>query len=191
MYEKIPEELKSLPQWVGFFRTPAKDGKTTKKPVNVRTLYGASSTNPETWGTFEQAVNAIGKTAKVGESQGKIEGIGFVFAPPYCGIDLDHVINADTGEINRQALDVINTMESYTEISPSGTGIHIIYKGEVHKEWKCKKNNGLGSGSDIEMYQQGRYFTVTGNRFNDNDIARTDRKPCPVSPNRQSRKQNR
>lgn len=171
MYEKIPEELKSLPQWVGFFRTPAKDGKTTKKPVNVRTLYGASSTNPETWGTFEQAVNAIGKTAKVGESQGKIEGIGFVFAPPYCGIDLDHVINADTGEINRQALDVISTMDSYTEISPSGTGIHIIYKGEIHKEWKCKKNSGLGSGSDIEMYQQGRYFTVTGNRFNDNDIA--------------------
>ena len=158
MYEKIPEELKSLPQWVGFFRTPAKDGKTTKKPVNVRTLYGASSTNPETWGTFEQAVQSIGKTARVGDSQGKIEGIGFVFAPPYCGIDLDHVINADTGEINRQALDVINTMESYTEISPSGTGIHIIYKGEIHKEWKCKKNNGLGSGSDIEMYQQGRYF---------------------------------
>lgn len=171
MYERIPEELKSLPQWVGFFRTPAKGGKTTKKPVNVHNLYGASSTNPETWGTFEQAVNAIGKTAKVGDSQGKIEGIGFVFAPPYCGIDLDHVINADTGEINRQALDIINTMESYTEISPSGTGIHIIYKGEIHKEWKCKKNNGLGSGSDIEMYQQGRYFTVTGNRFNDNDIA--------------------
>ena len=170
MYEKIPEELKSLPQWVGFFRTPAKDGKTTKKPVNVRTLYGASSTNPETWGTFEQAVNAIGKTAKVGESQGKIEGIGFVFAPPYCGIDLDHVINADTGEINRQALDVISTMDSYTEISPSGTGIHIIYKGEIHKEWKCKKNSGLGNGSDIEMYQQGRYFTVTGNRFNDKEI---------------------
>lgn len=175
MYEKIPEELKSLPQWVGFFRTPAKDGKTTKKPVNVRTLYGASSTNPETWGTFEQAVNAIGKTAKVGESQGKIEGIGFVFAPPYCGIDLDHVINADTGEINRQALDIINTMESYTEISPSGTGIHIIYKGEIHKEWKCKKNSGLGNGSDIEMYQQGRYFTVTGNRFNDKEIESRER----------------
>ena len=175
MYEKIPEELKSLPQWVGFFRTPAKDGKTTKKPVNVRTLYGASSTNPETWGTFEQAVNAIGKTAKVGESQGKIEGIGFVFAPPYCGIDLDHVINADTGEINRQALDVISTMDSYTEISPSGTGIHIIYKGEIHKEWKCKKNSGLGNGSDIEMYQQGRYFTVTGNRFNDKEIESRER----------------
>ncbi len=171
MYERIPEELKSLPQWVGFFRTPAKDGKTTKKPVNVRNLYGASSTNPETWGTFEQAVQAIGKMAKVGDSQGKIEGIGFVFAPPYCGIDLDHVLDAATGEWNRQALDIINTMESYTEISPSGTGIHIIYKGEIHKEWKCKKNNALGSGSDIEMYQQGRYFTVTGNRFNDNDIA--------------------
>ena len=175
MYEKIPEELKSLPQWVGFFRTPAKDGKTTKKPVNVRTLYGASSTNPETWGTFEQAVQSIGKTAKVGESQGKIEGIGFVFAPPYCGIDLDHVINADTGEINRQALDVISTMDSYTEISPSGTGIHIIYKGEIHKGWKCKKNSGLGNGSDIEMYQQGRYFTVTGNRFNDKEIESRER----------------
>lgn len=170
MYEQIPEALRNLPQWVGFFRTPAKDGKTTKKPVNVRTLYGASSTNPDTWGTFEQAVNAIGKTARVGGQNGKVEGVGFVFAPPYCGIDLDHVINSDTGEINRQALDIISTMDSYTEISPSGTGVHIIYKGEVHKDWKCKKGNGLGSGSDIEMYQQGRYFTVTGNRLNDKDI---------------------
>ena len=162
-YDNIPEELKSLPQWVGFFRISSKNGKTTKKPVNVRTLYGASTTNPDTWGTFEQAVLSIGKTARVGEDTGIIEGIGFVFSPPYCGIDLDNVVDRDTGEINPEALDVVENMRSYTELSPSGTGLHIIYKGKIHPEWKCKRGNALGDNTDLEMYQQGRYFTITGN----------------------------
>ena len=176
MYENIPDELKGLPQWVGFLCEKLPNGRTTKKPVNVRTLYGASSTDKDTWSTFEQAVSAIGKNANVGGSQGKIEGIGFVFAPPYCGIDLDHVINAETGEINPQAVDIIDTMESYTEISPSGTGIHIIYKGRIHDNWKRKKNNALGTGSDIEMYQQGRFFTVTG--ITEHAYGVNDREAC-------------
>ena len=48
-YKNIPEELRSLPQWVGFLRTPGKNGKMNKLPVNPHSLYGASSTNPETW----------------------------------------------------------------------------------------------------------------------------------------------
>ncbi len=89
-----------------------------------------------------------------------------MLSPPYCGIDLDHVINADTGEITPEAADIIRTMDSYTEKSPSGTGIHIIYKGELHKEWKSKIH--LSAHTDLELYQQGRYFTVTGNKFTEN-----------------------
>lgn len=168
-YNNIPAEIRNLNQWVGFIKIQNANGKTTKKPVDVRTLQGASSTNPNTWNSFEEATMSIGRVASVGGDAGVIDGIGFVFAPPYCGIDIDHCINTDTGEINAKALDIINQMDSYTELSPSRTGIHILYKGEVHKgEWKCKKADALGNGIDIEMYQQGRYFTVTGEIYGDN-----------------------
>lgn len=137
----------------------------TKKPVNPNNLYGANSTDPSTWGTFEQAVSVIGRKCIVGNDDGTVEGIGFVFSPPYCGIDIDHCIDSETGKINSKALDIVAEMNSYTERSPSGTGIHIIYKGEVHSDWKKKQGNALGENTDIEMYQTGRYFTVTGDVF--------------------------
>lgn len=164
-YNAVPEELKSLPQWVGFLMTSAKNGRTTKKPVDPQTLYGASSTNPATWGSFDQALSVVGRQCRVGQDSGTVNGIGFVFAPPYCGIDIDHCIDKDTGEVNPQALEIVRAMDSYTEYSPSGTGLHIIYKGSVHSDWKRKKADALGDGIDLEMYQHGRYFTVTGNAF--------------------------
>lgn len=161
-YSKIPIELKSLPQWVGFYRSPDSKGRMTKKPVNPHTLYGASSTDPETWGTFDHALSIIGKPCRVGQDQGVVEGVGFVFTPPYCGIDLDGVIDPETGEVNPQAMEIVRQMNSYTELSPSATGLHIIYRGIVHPEWKKKQAGAFGSSTDLEMYQQGRYFTVTG-----------------------------
>lgn len=56
-------------------------------------------------------------------------------------------------------------MNSYAEFSPSGTGVHIIYKGDIHIDWKKKKH--IDNIAELEMYQTGRYFTVTGNKFND------------------------
>lgn len=174
-YTNVPIELRSLPQWVGFYRIPAANGRMTKKPVNPHTLFGASSTNPETWGTYEQAVSIIGEPCRVGQDQAIVEGIGFVFSPPYCGIDLDGVFNPDTGEINDQALKIVKEMSSYTELSPSGTGLHIIYKGEIHPDWKKKQTGAFGSGTDLEMYQQGRYFTVTGDIWGEySEVCRRD-----------------
>ena len=174
-YKNIPAELRSLPQWVGFLMTPGKNGKMNKLPVNPYTLYGASSTNPETWGTFNDALSAIGKPCKVGQSEGIVEGIGFVFAPPYCGIDLDHVID-ENGAADILALAIVKKINSYTEISPSGTGLHIIYKGEIHPEWKKKQVDALGKGTDLEMYQTGRFFTVTGNLWeNYGSVAQRDK----------------
>lgn len=167
MYKKIPDEIRSLHQWVGFSAALGKNGRTTKKPVDPQTLYGASSTNPATWGSFDQALSVVGRQCRVGQDSGTVNGIGFVFAPPYCGIDIDHCIDKGTGEVNPQALEIVRAMDSYTEISPSGTGLHIIYKGQVHSDWKRKKADALGDGIDLEMYQHGRYFTVTGNAFGD------------------------
>lgn len=162
----IPNELKSLPQWVGFLATTADNGKTTKKPINPHTLSGASSTDESTWGTFQDALHCVGQRCTVGGDSGTVTGIGFVFRPPYCGIDIDHCIDKDSGEVNPKALAIVSQMDSYTELSPSGTGLHIIYKGNIHDDWKRKKTSALGKGIDLEMYQQGRYFTVTGKVFN-------------------------
>ncbi|MDD6490269.1 MAG: phage/plasmid primase, P4 family [Clostridia bacterium] len=152
-YDNIPQELKDLKQWVCY---------RDKAPLSPLYNGNASPTNPDHWGTFEQAVRAVEKY--------NYNGIGFVFTDttPYCGIDIDHCINPDTGEINNDALDIVQTVDSYTELSPSGTGIHIIYKGENHPtDWKKKKTDALCEGVDLEMYQEQRYFRVTGNQYGD------------------------
>ena len=179
-YKNIPVEMKLLPQWVGFLRTPViKDGKAdmneagtprmSKIPVDVHTLSGASSTHASQWDKFDIAVNSIGKTATVKGKSGNIEGVGFVFRPHkatgtgICGIDLDHIIDPNTGEVNTAAFEIIQAMDSYTELSPSGTGVHIYYYGSLHSEWEKKFNGCLGGAASMEMYQEKRYFTVTGN----------------------------
>ena len=171
-----------MPQWVGFMRTPViKDGKAdmnedgtprmSKIPVDVHTLSGASSTHASQWDKFDIAVNSIGKTATVKGKSGNIEGVGFVFRPhkatgtEICGIDLDHIIDPNTGEVNTAAFEIIQAMDSYTELSPSGTGVHIYYYGSLHSEWEKKFNGCLGGAASMEMYQEKRYFTVTGNVF--------------------------
>ncbi len=149
-YNNIPQELRSIRQWI------CHKDKIPKSP-----LYNgnAKPTDPATWGSLEQACAAVTKYGYT--------GTGFVFTSdsPYCGIDIDHCIDPDTGKINPNALDIVETMDSYTEYSPSGTGLHIIYKGNLHPEWKKKAANALGEGVHLEMYQTGRYFTVTGNKY--------------------------
>ena len=149
-FDRIPAEMRNAKQWI------CHKDKIPKSP-----LYNgnAKPTDPETWGSFEQAIAAV---SKYGYS-----GLGFVFTAdsPFCGIDIDHCINSDTGEISDKAIEIIEQMGSYAEISPSGTGIHIIYKGKNHSEWRCKKQDALGGGVHLEMYQEGRYFTVTGNQY--------------------------
>lgn len=152
-FKNIPTELKQLSNWVA---------RVDKIPVNPKTLYNAKANEPQSWGTFEQAVECIGKISKQGKP---CNGVGFELKAPYCGIDIDHCFNSETGEISKEALDIINIMDSYTEISPSGTGIHILYKndGSTHPEWHKKKP--IDSVQHLEMYQSDRYFTVTGNIF--------------------------
>jgi primase-polymerase (primpol)-like protein len=88
---------------------------------------------------------------------GHCDGIGFVFssADPFVGIDLDDCRNPETGEIAAWAQKIISRVqEGYIEISPSGTGVHIIVEGSV-------RDGGMRKGK-VEMYGRGRFFTVTG-----------------------------
>ena len=145
-------------QWVAF-RLEERNGKLSKVPINPRTGRYAMTNNPDTWGTLEEAQKAIQKYGA--------DGVGFVFDNGYFGIDLDDVIDPQRGTIKAWAQEIIDAMGSYTEISPSGRGVHIIAKG--NPVFDRNKNAG------IEMYaptrgpdgkiRMGRYFTVTGNTY--------------------------
>lgn len=149
-FEQIPAELKKLRQWVCYGKAGLKPGdKQYKMPYNPRTGYGAKAGQPETWATFEEAREAVGA--------GLYAGIGFEFAEGggYVGIDFDHCI--ENGALNEWAIDRVEWLNSYTELSPSGTGLHIICKGKL--PGKAVKR------PHAEMYDCGRYFTVTGDTW--------------------------
>ncbi len=153
MYEKIPQELKKLKQWVCWNLVSDKptennpNPKPRKIPINPFTGYGAKSNDSTTWSDFDTACSAAQRY--------NVTGIGIMFANNVCGVDLDGVIV--DGKPNAIAQDIIDTVQSYTELSPSGTGIHILCLGKLPEGRKRKDN--------IEMYDTTRFFTVTGKQY--------------------------
>lgn len=151
MYEKIPLELKQLSHWVGwkYMQRPGEDHKR-KVPINAMDGQPAKSNDPVTWCDFD--------TACLGKERFGLDGIGFMFSGDgIFGIDIDHCYNPETQELDPAAAEIIETVQSYTELSPSGTGIHILCKGALPEG---RKRRGA-----VEMYSTLRYFTVTGNQF--------------------------
>lgn len=157
-FNKIPTELKALPQWI-LWRKEKKDGKATKIPYQV-TGERAQANNRCTWSTFATAVKFY--------LEGDYDGIGFVFSRQdnYIGIDIDKCVV--DGKTNAFSTEIIDTLDSYTEFSPSGKGIHIIIKGSLPQSvlGTGRKNTKHG----LEIYSYGRFFTFTGNRENSNDV---------------------
>jgi hypothetical protein len=164
MYETVPQELKDLPNWVGW-KLETRDGKPTKVPYS-RPGVRAASTNPQDWVNFNDVCNIISSKEK---------GIGFVFdGNGIVGIDLDHCFNLD-GTIKHKFANVLSTLKSYTEISPSGNGLHIFIKCEEHPYyWKDEPTDEHPEGmehfgrkkNDLEIYSKARYFTITGMKWN-------------------------
>lgn len=153
-FKNIPSELTELKQWVCWKREERKlpngEIKVTKVPYNPRG-FRASTKKPKHWSTFETCVDAFY------DLDTEFEGIGFVFTKEddFIGTDLDKVRGED-GKWTKEALEIINTLDSYTEQSPSGKGLHIITKGKLPGPGHCDKENGK------EMYEHSRYFTFTG-----------------------------
>jgi len=153
-YDSVPEYLKERTCWI-CWREEDRDGETTKVPVNPHTGSFASSTDSDTWGTFEEAVDAH---TGVGI---ETAGVGFVFDPEdtLVGIDLDDCRDPDTGQPTEEAREIINSLDSWTEVSPSGTGYHVF----VHAILPDDGNRGdIDDTSHLEMYDKSRFFTVTG-----------------------------
>ena len=144
----IPQELKTRPRWVCC--------TADKLPIDPKTGKAAASTDPMTWADYATAAAAA---APLG-----CRGIGFVLGDGIAGIDIDHCIDPATGAVDARALDIVAAMQSYTEISPSGTGLHILFCGRKPGP-ACRR--ALGGGLGLEMYDSGRYFTVTGRSWHD------------------------
>ena len=158
LIKNVPDELRKLPNWVGCKIVPSKDrpGKTDKIPMNALTGECAKSNDPSTWTDFDTALDL--------SIQRNYDAIGFMFQPPYVGVDLDHCVKS--GVIAPHALEILKQLGSYAELSPSGTGIHVICKGEISRALKQSK---------IEIYTSGRFFTVTGNRLEEYPAVIEDR----------------
>lgn len=144
-FEQIPQELKELPNWV-CWALETRDGKATKIPYTPETGRRAKANNPKTWTRFKEAAECLVS----------YDGLGFQFSEsPFVGIDLDHCLK--DGQASPEAQQIIDALNSYTEISPSSQGLHIIVKADIA---------GKGHRNDIvEIYPQGRFFTMTGNVF--------------------------
>lgn len=153
--EYVPAELCREPRWV-CWRREERNGRATKLPVDAHTGGMAKSTDPATWATFEEAVAAVGRW--------RCDGVGFVFGPDraFTGLDLDHVIS--DGALDPAYRWVVEEAGTYTEVSPSGDGLHLIFRG-AKPEGAERSRKGQPGGRVVEMYDHDRYFTVTGNVF--------------------------
>lgn len=144
----FPKELTKLNNWC-VWKYQKRNGKLTKVPFNAETGEFAKSNDPNTWSSYETAINFTGA-----------DGVGFFFKPPYLGIDIDNVEDdiyryRQGDKLDNIVSEFTEAFKTYTEVSPSGNGLHLIVKGKIPGERRRKGN--------IEMYDSGRFFTMTGN----------------------------
>ena len=146
----IPNELKQYDQWV-CWKYVIVNGRKTKMPITPNAGRMARTNDSSTWGTYKDAM----------EMSKYYDGIGFVFtaSDPFVGIDIDHCMK--DGKLEDFAQRLIDGCASYTELSPSGNGIHIIGKATLPRNESGKRT------SLIEIYARTRFFTMTGNSFNE------------------------
>lgn len=154
--DNIPSALKRLPHWVMwryYF-----DGKRWTKPPYQTNGQKASTTDPATWTDFKSVMAAL-KQRDLNLRSFQFDGIGFVLNAddPFCGVDLDHCI--DNGKLTAWAQHVVTTLNSYTEITPSGTGLRIFVRA------KLPGGSGRKNGQ-IEIYDRARFLTITGQMLN-------------------------
>jgi Protein of unknown function (DUF3987) len=162
--QSVPNILKTMPNWVSWKLV---DG--TKPPFICGTDFTkhASSTDSSTWSTFDKAAESV-----ISDT----EGVGFVLggeavAQQILGFDLDGCRNPETGEITSWAEEFLDSLpSSYAEYTPSGYGLRIWVRGKLpgaKRMFKLDPKVGFGSKVQIEVYDSARYFTVTGNAYDE------------------------
>ena len=157
--DAVPDTLREREQWVCWRYEWQNDrDEWTKVPVNVEKGWRASSTDPDTWTSFGAAV------AYHERADTDTDGLGFMFDEngTVAGIDLDDCRDPDSGDLEAWANDLLDDVETFTEVSPSGTGLHLYGLGFVPDGGN--RGDVPDAPGHVEMYDSGRYFTVTGER---------------------------
>ncbi len=153
---RVPAALRDRPQWL-VWRFEEKPGD--KKPRKVP-YYASGSRRVGKQGDAEDRARLVPfEQAERALRGGDFSGVGFAFLPGdgLVGIDLDGVIDPDTGEVQERAAGIIRACASFTEYSPSGKGVHIYCLGETNSH----KSNEIG----VEVFCGRQFFTVTGRQF--------------------------
>lgn len=155
--DNVPAELRHLKRWVGWRAQWDESKKKWKKPPHSPVTgkgIGAVEKYIDHWLTFDEAIDGVHKHG--------LDGVGFVFkdGDGYVGIDFDDCRTTD-GTLDPAAAAWLRWFPTYTEISPSGTGIHLICKGKLSKALTATPLV-LNGSAKVEMYSKDRYFTFTG-----------------------------
>ena len=160
-HEKIPAALRDCPQWL-VWKIIKRGDDETKVPFQIDGT-PAKSSDRATWATFDKALAAF--------NRGGYAGLGFVFAADdeFCGIDLDGCRDPATREVAPWAKAIIKALDSYSEVSPSQTGVKVFCRAKSPMDSGKKKSvltdKVCGKEPAIEVYDKLRYFAVTGQRL--------------------------
>src|SRR5690625_8565 len=149
--DNIPAELKEIPRWCLWrYELNSKRDRWTKVPYQVNGR-NASTNDPATFVSFDAVQSAF--------QSGQWDGIGFLVGAGIAGVDVDDCRDPETGELTPAARNLVATLDTYTEASPSGTGIRCFAFGALPP--------GQRRRGKFEMYDGdgGRYLTVTGQRL--------------------------
>lgn len=143
MFEKIPEELKALNQWVSVAleENPNPKGKAIKVPYISGTEKKASTTTNSSWRSFEDALADV--------VSGKYPHLGFIVTPPYVFIDLDDLTDPEQQKVYKR-------FNTYSQTSLSGNGVHVIAKGTFEGSGKHPSKPHAG------LFKENRYILMTG-----------------------------
>ena len=157
---KFPDELRQYEHWLCWRKQPRAGGKIAKIPVSSSLDYEgqpASVTDPDTWSEYTLACLYFDPSTK-DPYRNNVDGLGFVLseADPFIGVDLDDCVRVD-GTIEPWAAEIVERIDSYTEFSPSLSGLHILAKAST----ESFPDSGLRRDG-VEMYRTNRYFTITG-----------------------------
>jgi primase-polymerase (primpol)-like protein len=150
-WDNIPGELRARPQWV-LWRYEDRRGRWTKVPHEPNGA-PASSTDTTTWAPFDFVQTAY-------LTGGSYDGVGFVLTPtdPFVAFDFDHCVDRETGEItDPKVREYVIRLDSYTEISPSGTGLRLIVRAKLPERDR--------KSGRFECYEDRRFVSMTGHLY--------------------------
>jgi primase-polymerase (primpol)-like protein len=147
---QIPQELRNHHGWA-CWRYEQEHGRWSKPPYNPRTGERAEGGDPETWSDFDTCYQAYTDRERPKDGGRPYDGVSFALNLRWgiVGVDLDHV-----SDHRRDAQRIVELLDSYTEVSPGGDGLHVFVKGTLpegrrRRDW-------------VELYSRRRFLSVTG-----------------------------